>query len=107
MVKIFNCPHCYKKFGLFSDFLDGFLLLDKPGSPALPGGGGSLRHFTTLFPYFSRLHIEISSFGLKIMIKIFKNVNTRASEPHFPNFNVPDADLKIDVKNTKNILSLS
>ena len=25
----------------------------------------------------------------------------------FPNLNVPDADLKIDVKNTKNILSLS
>ena len=25
----------------------------------------------------------------------------------FPNFNVPDADLKIDVKNIKNILSLS
>ena len=25
----------------------------------------------------------------------------------FPNINVPDADLEIDVKNTKNILSLS
>ena len=43
---------------------------------------------------------HVASFGLKIIIKIFKNVDIRASELNFFIF-VPDEDPEIDVKSKK------